>query len=49
VAFVAGGALLTVGAGMVVFGDSRSDASVAVRARPIVSNRDLGLGLEGTF
>jgi hypothetical protein len=49
VAFVAGGALLALGAGMVVFGDSRPEATVAVRARPIVSNRDLGLGLEGTF
>jgi hypothetical protein len=49
VAFAVGGGLLAVGAGMVVFGDSRSEAGVAVKASPIVSNRELGMGLEGSF
>jgi hypothetical protein len=49
VAFAVGGGLLAVGAAMVVFGDSRSEAGVAVKASPIVSNRELGMGLEGRF
>jgi hypothetical protein len=49
VAFVAGGVLLAAGAAMVVFGEARPEAGVAVRASPIVSNRELGVGLEGRF
>jgi hypothetical protein len=49
VSFVVAGVLLAAGTGLVVFGDSRSEASVAVRVSPIVSTRELGMGLEGRF
>ncbi len=49
VAFVAGGALLAGGAAMFLVGRPRSTGAAGLRAAPLVSGRDLGMGLEGAF
>jgi hypothetical protein len=51
VAFVAGGVLLAGGATMFVLAKPRSSGSggTAVRATPLVSDREVGIGFEGAF
>jgi hypothetical protein len=49
IAFVAGGALLAVGATMFVLAKPRSSAGMALRASPFVSDREVGLGFQGAF
>jgi hypothetical protein len=49
VAFVAGGVLLAGGATMFLLGKPRSSQGMALRAVPLVSSRELGIGFEGAF
>jgi hypothetical protein len=51
VAFLAGGVLLAGGATMFVLAKPRSSngSGTAVRATPLVSNREVGIGFEGAF
>lgn len=49
VAFVAGGVLLAGGATMFVLAKPRTKTDVGLLAAPLVSQRELGMGLEGTF
>ena len=49
VAFVAGGVLLAGGATMFVLAKPRQRSDVGLIAAPLVSERQVGMGLEGTF
>jgi len=49
VAFVAGGVVLAAGITMFVLGKPRSPGGTALRAAPILSERELGIGLAGAF
>lgn len=49
IAFVAGGVLLAGGVTMFGLAKPRSSAGAALRATPLVSDRQLGMGLEGAF
>jgi hypothetical protein len=49
VAFVAGGVLVAGGVTMFVLGQPHSSGATAVRAAPIVSEREFGIRLEGAF
>jgi hypothetical protein len=49
VAFIVGGVLLAGSAAMIVFGEPHSEGGVALRATPIVSTREVGMGFEGRF
>jgi hypothetical protein len=49
VAFVAGGAMLAVGATMFVLAKPRANTPMALRAIPLVSEREVGVGFQGAF
>jgi hypothetical protein len=49
IAFVAGGALLATGVTMFVLAKPHSNSGMALRATPLVSDRELGIDLQGAF
>jgi hypothetical protein len=49
IAFVAGGAVLAAGVTMFVLAKPRSNSGMAIRMTPFVSDRELGVGLQGAF
>ena len=49
IAFVSGGVLVGAGATMFVLARPRSRPDAALRASPLVSDREIGIGLRGTF